>query len=229
MRYFTLLSIVGGVFVVIMGGVGGLNAEPVDGWGKLLVGVPFILSCLLGIVLALRPGLLKGFGGRKRSHRGIGEQWSEVAVRGHHPDCGSFERHVMLIGERAVCTGCLGLVLGSISATVLMLIYLLSSWEAPYLVLVVIMITGLSLVALSLLETTFTSRRKVHMLMNSLLVIGFFLVVVSVYQSTGSPLYGLVAIVISFLWLETKVQISNWQHVEICDECPESCKVFPAP
>jgi hypothetical protein len=225
-RYFILLSFIGGLFVVIMGGVGGLNPEPVDGWGKLLVGVPFILSCLLGIVLSFRPGLLRGFGGRKGS--GVDEQRGEVTVRGHHPDCGKFERHAMLIGERAVCTGCLGLALGSIAAMVMMLIYLVGSWEASYPALVIIMITGLSLVVLGLLETAFTAGQTVHMLMNSLLVIGFFLVVVSVYQSTGSPLYGMVAIVISFLWLETRIQISNWRHVEICDECPERCKAFLA-
>lgn len=225
-RYFTLLSVMGGVFVIIMGGVGGLNPEPVEGWWKLVVGVSFILSCLMGIALAFRPGMLRELGMRRGSVRGGGERRGVVAVKGHHPDCGSFDRHVTLIGERAVCTGCLGLALGSISALVLMLIYILGPWEASYSALMAIMMAGLSLVALSLVETAFTRRGTVHILMNSLLVIGFFMVVVSVYQLTGSPLYGLVAIVISFLWLETRIQISNWRHVEICGECSERCKIF---
>lgn len=228
-RYFTLLSVMGGVFVIIMGGVGGLNPEPVEGWWKLVVGVSFILSCLMGIALAFRPGMLRELGMRRGGVRGGGERRGVVAVKGHHPDCGSFDRHVTLIGERAVCTGCLGLALGSISALVLMLIYILGSWEASYSALMAIMIAGLSLVGLSILETAFYAGRTAHMVMNSLLVIGFFLVVVSVYQLTGSPLYGLLAIVISFLWLETRVQISNWKHAEICGECSESCKSFPAP
>lgn len=228
-RYFALLSIIGGVFVVVMGGVGGLTPEPVEGWEKLMVGVPFILSCLMGVALAFRPGMLRGFGAKKVEGRANDKGPSGVTVRGHHPDCGRFDRHVALIGERAVCTGCLGLALGSILAMILMLIYIPGSWEASYSALMVIMIAGLSLVGLSILETAFYAGRTAHMVMNSLLVIGFFLVVVGVYQLTGSPLYGLLAIVISFLWLETRVQISNWKHAEICGECSESCKAFPAP
>jgi hypothetical protein len=37
---------------------------------------------------------------------------------------------------------------------------------------------------------------------------------------------GLVGIIICFLWLDTRIQLSRWNHLKTCRRCPKACKSF---
>lgn len=225
MGYFVLLSLIGGTCVVIIGILGSFQAEAVDSWGKLLVGAPFIMSCLVGISLAFRPSWI---GRRLKGRESSPVEGTETSrrIRGHHPDCDRFEGHVVTIDEKTVCTGCLGLAVGAIISIFLMLAYMIAPWEFSSFSLYLLLITGLTIVALSLFEAAFTKTRFIHVLMNVILILGFFLTAMSVFQLSGKPIYGWVVIIISFLWLETRIQIANWRHDRICSSCSEECKIF---
>jgi hypothetical protein len=222
--YFVLLSAIGGVCVVIIGLLGSSHVEA-DAWGKLLVGTPFILSCLVGISLAFRPSWIGGrIKGRESSP--VEKRNASRRILGHHPDCDRFKGHVVEMGGRTVCTGCLGLAIGAMISIFLMLAYMIIPLEfsssSPYLLFT----AGLAMVALCLSEATFTKNRFIHVLLNILLILGFFLIVMSVFQLSGKPIYSWVVIIISFLWLETRIQIANWRHDRICSSCSEDCKIF---
>jgi uncharacterized membrane protein len=223
--YFVILSLVGGACVVIMGWLGSAQAEAVDAWGKILVGTPFILSCLVGISLAFRPSwigrMLKGEERSPLEDRKVSRE-----IRGHHPDCDRFEGHVVRIDEKTVCTGCLGLAVGAMISIFLMLAYMTSPLDLSSFSLHLLLTAGLAMIALGLMGAASTRNRLIHVLLNILLIMGFFLTVMSVFQLSGKPSYGWVVIVISFLWLETRIQIANWRHHSICSSCPEECRVF---
>jgi len=223
--YFALLSLIGGTCVIITGILGSFQAEAVDSWGKLLVGAPFILSCLVGISLAFRPSWIsRRLKGREKSP--VEGEKASRSIRGHHPDCDMFEGHVVTIDEKTVCTGCLGLAVGATISIFLMLSYMIFPSDFSSFSLYLLLITGLALVAFSLIEAAYARSRFIHVLMNVILVLGFFLTVMSVFQLSGKPIYGWVVIIISFLWLETRIQIANWRHDRICSSCSEECKIF---
>ncbi|NYT12735.1 MAG: hypothetical protein GKC03_09370 [Methanomassiliicoccales archaeon] len=223
--YFVLLSFIGGICVVIIGWMGSFQAEAVDSWGKLLVGAPFILSCIIGISLAFRPSWI---GRMFKSNKNLKGEERKVLrrVRGHHPDCDRFEGHVVRIDDKTVCTGCLGLAVGAVISIILMIAYMIIPLEFFSPSLYLLLTVGLAMVALSLFEAAFTRNRFIHILLNILLILGFFLTVMSVFQLSGKPIYSWVVIIISFLWLETRIQIANWRHDRICSSCSEDCKIF---
>ena len=83
------------------------------------------------------------------------------------------------------------------------------------------------IIGFSYIETVIPGRTPAgHVTGNVLLVIGFFLVVAGVFGTTKSPLIGAFAVLISFLWLDTRVQLSNWHHAMICRDCKNTCKAY---
>jgi uncharacterized membrane protein len=148
-------------------------------------------------------------------------------MTGHHPDCEEFNGHIMEFMGRTVCSGCTGLALGSIVAIIFTIAYIALQVNADAWVLYVSLIVGVVLVALSLTDIVLSlGKAGLHNRINIFLVIGFFLVVVSVHQLTGSAAFGLIAIIISFLWLDTRIQLSGKRHRDICKACDQSCKAY---
>jgi len=98
---------------------------------------------------------------------------------------------------------------------------------APQSIGLPILSLGLGLVGLGLAETAHHLKLKVtHVLMNTLLLLAFLLVVLGVTIATQNGGYGLISIVICLLWMDTRVQISDWKHAGVCDVCSQSCKSY---
>jgi hypothetical protein len=55
---------------------------------------------------------------------------------------------------------------------------------------------------------------------------GFYFIIIGTLEYTGDTISGLIAVVISFLLLDTRIQISNWKHVITCKLCKNECKVY---
>jgi hypothetical protein len=58
------------------------------------------------------------------------------------------------------------------------------------------------------------------------LVIGFLLVTLGTASATSTILLGLVAILICYLWLDTRIQISDWRNALVCHSCGQTCKYY---
>lgn len=202
--------------------------ESVQSSSRLFVGISLTFSFLLGISLALRPRwLLRIVRGREEKGLSASSPNGGRRFRGHHPDCNSFNDHVIEIDGRKVCAGCLGLALGASVSILLTIAYagyqwtLIPDWPG------VLVIIGLILVTINLIETYVPNRSTgLHISSNTLLVIGSCFVTIGVLEESGSAINGVLAIIISFLWLDTRIRISNWRHVETCSRCSEKCKVF---
>jgi hypothetical protein len=85
---------------------------------------------------------------------------------------------------------------------------------------------GLIIIGLAYVEIMLPIRHAVvHIISNIFLVLSFFLVTISIFETTGNKVYGILSVIISFLFLDTRIQLSNWQHARICESCSETCKM----
>jgi len=226
--YHILLSILGGalfLLLVLTIASGKNSIETID---RLFIGGAFILSCLFGISLALRPNWIKRY--KKQGIHGTNHQSAITTSRnrqGHHPDCKPFQSHTYTIKNNILCAGCTGLAIGSFISLFLMIIYLIFFDNIPRVALLIFIIVGMGFVALNYVEIVLHKRTAfAHVLSNSLLVIGFFFVIIGVFQLTGRVIFGILALIITFLWLDTRIQLSNWRHAETCRNCDETCKAY---
>jgi len=228
LRFYLGLSVMGGILVLTMVWLGSSSANEVAPSARATVGGAFIASCLLGISLALRPGWLK----RVTSQVGHGPSTAVAdgtrkRRHGHHPDCEHFKGHTIRIGGKVLCGGCSGLTIGSAASIAGSAFYVAFSLNESRTVLLLILGGGLFIVALCLVEIRIPSREAfVHVLINIFLVVGFLFVVLAVLELTGSAVFGLAGVLLSFLWLDTRIQLSGARHSEICGECPEACKAY---
>jgi hypothetical protein len=225
--FYLILSTIGAVFVLVL--LGDAPEDPdTDRSERLVVIVAFVLSCLFGISLALWPN----WTGRLRA-TDVGHGEGEVAHGrtrariGHHPDCEPFGAHRLSIGDRVLCRGCFGLALGSLLAILLAVVYLLMPALFPSSSFPLLLVLGAVLIAQNFVETAVLSRSaQFHIVSNVLFVSGLFLVVMAVFLATGDATYGVLVVIISFLWLDTRIQLSGWNHVRTCAGCPEDCTAY---
>lgn len=186
---------------------------------KLVVGGAFIISCIFGIYAAVKPDRIYPKGGD-------GQQ-SQIKIIGHHPDCEEFNNHVIKINNTILCPGCYGLALGSAISILLMSGYIVFPIEIQQIHLYVLVILGMLLIVLNYVEIIIPARiAYFHLISNIFLVISFFLVILGILHLTGNMIYGLSAVLISYLWLDTRIQLSDWCHSQVCQNCNESCKVY---
>ncbi len=195
---------------------------------RLFVGGAFISSSILGFTLAVRPGWFKRTTHTSNPPSSPDSRMENAPGRiGHHPDCGNFSRHVLRIGNRRRCAACTGLAGGSLLAIVLMSLYVIVPIELTFQVSLFLVLIGMFIVAVNQVDVVLPSRNPmVHSVLNAMLVLAFLSVVVGVLDITGNLVYGFFAIVISYLWLDTRVQLSNWRHAKICSNCSKPCKVY---
>lgn len=226
--YYLILSTIGAALIIVVSRFSSSDTNTIHLFDRIVVGVVFISSCVLGISLALRPNWIKGF--TERESHDAKKQQPQTKLRGrlgHHPDCEQFESHTIRLKNKILCAGCSGLALGSIVSIFLMGVYILLPNKIPPAIPHISIMLGMILIGLNYIETIIPTRNTiVHLISNIFLVIGFFFVVIGIFQSTGSLIYGIFGVLISFLWLDTRIRLSGWHHTSICKDCGETCKVY---
>ncbi len=222
------LSLAGAALILLVTFIVPPYSGQVPSLDRLFVGGAFISSSILGFTLAVRPGWF-----RRATHASNPPSSQDSRKEnnprriGHHPDCGYFSHHIIKIGSRKRCAACTGLAGGSIIAIVLMSFYIVLPSELTFEASLFLISIGMFIVAVNQLDLVLPSRNPaVHMVFNVMLVLAFLSVVMGVLEITGTLAYGFFAVVISYLWLDTRVQLSNWQHAKICRNCPKPCKTY---
>jgi len=225
--YYLTLSIVAGFFILIISLFESSDNNLFGFYDKFFVVILFIVICLFGISLAFYPRWHKRFKTDKKVESSDKQDKKTIRHRkGHHPDCDQFKKHILKIKNKTICAGCTGLALGSIISIILICIYLF--FTINYLVFFrLILILGLIFVFQIYLEIMLLKRNAIiHTLSNVLHVIGFLLIIISIFETTGSIIYALIAILFSFLFFNTRVQLSCYNHSLICKKCEKDCKMY---
>jgi hypothetical protein len=217
--YYLILSTIGAALLIVASVFCYSDQNIVHMSDKLVVGGAFIISCIFGIYAAVKPD-------RIYPKEGDGQQ-SQIKIIGHHPDCEEFNNHVIKIKSTILCPGCYGLALGAVISILLMSGYIVFPIEIQQIHLYVFVILGMLLIVLNYVEIIIPARiAYFHLISNIFLVISFFLIILGILHLTGNMIYGLLAVLISYLWLDTRVQLSVWRHSQVCQNCNESCKVY---
>jgi hypothetical protein len=194
----------------------------------LFVSGIFIFSCLIGISLAIYPGWHRRF--LKRRIRTDGNQNIQKKARkreGHHPNCDHFKNHTVKIKNKLYCAGCLGIALGCIISIFIMIFYTLIIVKLSSTIFLLLIMLSLIIIGFVYMEIILFKRNTfIHIISNLLLVISFLVITISITEITGNKIYGVISIILSFLWLDTRIQLSNWHHTLICKKCDESCKMY---
>jgi hypothetical protein len=192
----------------------------------LFIGL-FITCCILCLTFAKFPGwihkyVIKNF---KRNEISFNKNFKIIKHKGHHPDCDKFINHSIKINQKYHCTGCVGLSIGSIIAIILSLIYLLADLNFDMNIYYLFLISGAFIITISFLDIIYIKNKKIlHLILNSSLIISFFLVTISVLEITGKILFGVISLLFCFLWMDTRTQLSLLNHRQICSECNGKCK-----
>lgn len=223
-------SMIGAILIVVVSWWGSPGSPSTGIQDRLIVGGAFIASSVYGLSLAIRPGW------NSRSKKEpvpimpvVTGESQPRSRRGHHPDCGRFSDHVIRWRGRVLCAGCTGLAVGSVASILLMSLFIAISPEFPASVWQVFLVLGLAMVGAKYLEPmVLRSSASVRLAFNALLVVGLLFVVLGAFQLTGNAIFGLLAIVLSFLFLDTRVQLSAIFHSQTCTICEENCKVYRA-
>ena len=226
--YFILLSIIAVIFLIVLIYFGSSKIMIIDFYDRLLVGGLFIVCCSFGISLAFYPGWYRKI--LKPNKNKLDNKNDKKVLRkrkGHHPDCDQFKNHIICIDKKVLCTGCLGLAIGSMISVLSILIYLVFTNGITSTVFYILVFLGLIMIFFNFVEIMFPIRRRLlHIFSNVFIVIGFLFIVISVFELTGSKTYAIIGIIFSFLWLFTRIQLSHQRHIYICNSCKEKCKMY---
>jgi hypothetical protein len=133
---------------------------------------------------------------------------------------------VIAINRHRYCAGCLGLALGSLISLAIMAFYLL----VPPVDVVLgqwLVVLGIGVVVICMAEVAWhPAAPGFHVLSNLALPIGFLVVVIGITSASTDVMLGLLGILICFLWLDTRIQISDWKHAKACGSCDRSCRAY---
>jgi hypothetical protein len=226
--FYIVLSVIATLLLLALAYFDSSNTDIITTYDKLFVVSIALIGCIFGISLAFYPGWYKKI--KKSSKNSQIKKEKKIVIRkrkGHHPDCKEFKDHVVKFNSKVFCTGCLGLALGAITSIILMIIYLAINSEITLMVSYLLIFFGLILIAFNYIEIMLPDRHKiVHIFSNIFFMIGFLLIVIGVFEITGSKTYAIICIIFTFLWLYTRIQLSNRRHNIICSKCKEKCKMY---
>jgi len=223
--YYLILSIAAGFLILLLAFFSSPNTNVTTFFDRLLIVGIATIGCLSGVSLAFRPGWY-----RKPLHRTHSNNTNTKKIRnriGHHPDCNRFRNHTVTINNKKICSGCLGLALGAVIAIILMIGYLFVDIPRSTEIYFLFIISGLVIISFVYIEILLAKRSTIiHIVSNIFLMLSFLLLTIGIFEITGNRMYGIVTVILSFLWLDTRIQLSKWHHTIICQNCEKLCKMY---
>lgn len=205
-------------------------------WRKIVISSFFGLICLLGIMAGVFPSKCSGSNHVrkkiKENNRGNDKQGvvdlKPKFFEGHHPNCGNFSSHVMLLRGKKYCAGCTGLVIGAVLFIFGILTYLLTGLSIGEKAVLPFFL-GFAGVALGLLQYSFFKMRRssIHFILNVLFVLGVLLLFIGIEELTRSIFLELYLVALSLYWILTRIMLSKQGHRKVCAACGlKSCLFF---
>jgi len=198
-------------------------------WRKPLIGSLFGTICMLGITAIFLPkqcSTMLNFAERKRqkgsSTNKLTSHGNYPLLQGHHPNCTGFSAHVIRVNDKTLCAACTGLLLGALIALAGAILYFFDYWHINQSSALAVFIGALG-VGFGLLQLSF--RGLVRLLLNTLFVLGAFLVLIGIDALTQSLFVDLFLVVLIVFWLLTRILLSQWDHWRICYFCRAPCEI----
>jgi len=225
--YYLLLSTIAVILILILVFFKPITSNTFTFMDKMFVAGAFFTSCIFGISIAIYPNWWRKNKQNPNHTSNLKNAKTSKSFKGHHPDCIEFKNHTILIRNKTRCAGCFGLIIGSIISIFLMALYLLIPNTLNQTIWYFIFFFGILIIPFIYIETIFSKRNRIiHVISNSIFILGFFCLTISVLEITGNFSYGILTILFCFLWLDTRIQLSKQQHSKICSFCKQTCKSY---
>jgi hypothetical protein len=225
---YITLSIAAAFLLLILAFSSNSNIKTIGIYDRYFVSIFFIISCLIGVSLTIHPGWIrKSLKGIIKNSTTENIKKTDIKREGHHPNCDKFKNHIFRFKSRVYCTGCLGLAIGCVISIILIIFYNSIYVKISPEIYFYLIIVGMIIVGFVFIEIISNKRNLyIHIISNSFLIIGFLIIIIGITEITGDKIYGIISIIFSFLWLDTRIQLSNWHHGKICSKCCKSCKMY---
>lgn len=224
---YLIFSFIAALFVILLVGLTPSRASSFSFLEKSGIASAFILCCCVGISFTFKPNWLRQYISKSENQIHEMQPKGKQTFQGHHPVCLTFQNHTIQWWGKMWCAGCLGLCIGLCISIALMILYLILEFQPTQITALLLLLFGLFILVAVFVEIRHRKRHvKVHVLINSLLPLSFFIIIISVISTTGNVLFGFLSMLLCFLWLDTRIQLSKSHHSMLCRSCLESCKMF---
>jgi len=224
---YPVFSVIAAVLILLIVGTTPSQSLSLSLQEEVGIASVFILCCSIGISFTLRPNWVRRSILRFQNEEKNTQPRGERSFQGHHPDCPPFKNHTIRWKEKTWCAGCLGLFIGLCAAILLMILYMATDFQLIKMMSYLLLLLGLSILPVVYVEILHRSKYAgVHVFINSMLPLSFFIITISVEAITGKFISSLFTILLCFLWLDTRIQLSKWHHSLLCTHCSENCKMF---
>ncbi|MGZ4936970.1 MAG: hypothetical protein ACXV4C_10545 [Halobacteriota archaeon] len=205
-------------------------------WRQPLTGSLFALLCILGMIAvffpqrcARRSSVYPNSHHKASLHRQDSLQaTSSIAgitvTHGHHPRCERYRQHEFRLGEKTLCSACLGLFTGAlISLAAACYIFLLQRpFDPPYGLASVVGALGVMIGVVSYVVTK-TQGPAGRFFINAFMIVGMLLALIGADRSSQSLALNVLLISTCMLALFTRILLSQDRHDQICRTCEQSC------
>lgn len=229
-RTYLVLSALAGAMVLIIALWDHSEDPDVGRTDRALLAIALNAAYIVGVSMALWPNWRSRLGSPRQSREATPEDGPSLPRpprRGHHPQCDAFTGHTIHWHGRTRCAGCLGLTVGALVAIGLTALYVVEPETLVWGYRPGLAVAGVALVAVGLFASlTGGLDPRAGLGLNALLMLGFALASVGLFESTGDLTWGLVGVVISALWMDTRIQVSRWNHAVVCVACEKDCVAY---
>jgi len=211
-----------GLFLLLAMYLWAPESEILYDFQKPLIISIFIAICLLGILAAIYPKLCKGLLEFKKIDKKSldPEKMNNMQFEGHHPDCGKFESHTIIIRGSKYCPGCSGLLIGAIMAVIGILFYYF--YGLPLIYGEISFWTGLVMVFLALMLIIFLKLgKKLKIVSNMALVTGSAMILIGLDTVKENLLIESYFLLLVLFFILARIAASENNHEIICRNCEE--------
>jgi hypothetical protein len=224
---YLVFSVIAAMLIIFFLAITPSNPPPISFQEKIEISSLFIICCFVGIFFTVKPNWIRRYRSKFTNEERNVHSEATQSFRGHHPDCSTFQNHTIQWNNRTWCAGCFGLFIGLSMSILLTILYIATDFHPTQIITLFLFLLGLLIIPIVYGEIIYRSKHTiVHVFLNSLLPLSFFIITVAVGEITGKFIYACLTILLCFLWLDTRIQLSKWRHGFLCSNCIESCKMF---
>ena len=184
-----------------------------------LIASTFIAVCLFGAIASVYPKTCGKIFSWKLIKTTNNLHSTKSNFKSHHYPCKSFLNHILKVGKNYSCATCTGLLIGAIFGITGTIVYFYGNFQINGILFLVAF--GIICLSFGLFQSLIPKMEGPlpRLFAGILLVLGSYIMLISLDAAGSSTFISLFFIVISIFWVYTKIHLSQREHRKICLNC----------
>ncbi|MCW3997625.1 MAG: hypothetical protein NWF10_03545 [Candidatus Bathyarchaeota archaeon] len=209
-----------GLIVIVYFSLFANSLEEEVAFHNIIVGSAFGAVCIIGSLASIFPNFCAKISSFKiKKILNTSHSAEKAASRGHHYPCNKYLNHILRAGEKYFCATCSGLLIGAGIGIIGSIWYFSGFFHVERIS---------NLVPIGMIAVLFGLFQSIIPKMNGALarffagislVLGSFLMLVSLDQTINNTIVDLFFVAISVFWIFTKINLSQREHRLTCLNC----------